>query len=143
MTRKRTSALLLVSVVLLRLAFPPYDLSLLVLVAWAPFLWAMRSARPREALLFGFAHGLGLGIVAHAWVVPAIIHHADVPAWQATVGLLAIAGSCGLRSALVGWGLVVATRARLPLPLTFPLLLVLTGIRTRGYSVKFTGEERA
>jgi len=42
-----------------------------------------------------------------------------------------------LRSAIESWFL----RATMPPPPPEPA--VLTGIRTRGYSVKFTGEERA
>ncbi|MCZ7525973.1 MAG: apolipoprotein N-acyltransferase [Acidimicrobiia bacterium] len=114
----------LVSGLLVGLAFPPFDLGPLVLVALVPLLWAWRDAGPRRAAWLGFLAGLGFFgvLLSWAWYLGAV---ALVPlvgimaaTWALTglgVGLL---GRVGVRSAWATaavWVLVEGLRGRWPL----------------------------
>src|SRR5689334_3278876 len=57
----------LVAGLLLGVAFPPYDVGALALVAVIPLLWAWRGATPRRAALYGFVFGLAFFGILLDW----------------------------------------------------------------------------
>jgi apolipoprotein N-acyltransferase len=111
----------LASALLIRLAFPPFDLGWLMLVAWLPFLWVVRRSSFRAAAAYGALHGFVLGVAAHHWVVPALVRHGQLPSWQACLALGAIALVCALRSAAVGAAVALSVGRGVPLWLSFPI----------------------
>lgn len=54
---------------LLSLAFPPAEIWPLAFVAVAPFLWLLRSARPRRGALLGFVYGVGFYGATLYWIL--------------------------------------------------------------------------
>ena len=54
---------------LLSLAFPPAEMWPLAFVAVAPFLWLLRSARPRRGALLGFVYGVGFYAATLYWIL--------------------------------------------------------------------------
>lgn len=115
------SAGTLASALLIRLAFPPFDLGWLMLGAWVPLLWVAQRVRWPVAAAHGALHGFVLGVAAHHWVVPALIEHGELPSWQALTALLAIALTCAMRSALVSAAVALSAARSLPLWLAFPI----------------------
>ncbi len=59
----------LASGLLLSLAFPPAEIWPLAFVAVAPFLWLLRSARPRRGALLGFVYGVGFYGATLYWIL--------------------------------------------------------------------------
>ena len=81
------------------MAFPPYDVGPLALVALTPLLWSWRTARPRHAALYGFVFGLAFfGIMLE---------------WSRYFGVVAIVPLvCAVAAYIAGTGAMVATLAR-------------------------------
>ncbi len=52
----------------LALAYPPFDLGPIALVALVPLLWAWRDATPRRAALYGFWFGIAFFGVLLSWI---------------------------------------------------------------------------
>lgn len=119
----RWVACALASATLIRLSFPPFDAGPLILLAWAPLLWAVTSVSWGTALGVGFFHGLVLGLSSHHWVVSAIVRNSDLSTFQGALALLAIAALCGLRSAAVSVAVSLSARRGVPLYLSFPVFL--------------------
>jgi apolipoprotein N-acyltransferase len=61
-------ALIVASAALGILAFPPFGWSALALIAWVPFLAALRDLRPSRALWLGYGHGVLLFGGTLAWL---------------------------------------------------------------------------
>src|SRR5215471_17874268 len=69
MIRLQQTALAAVSGVLLALAFPKGDVSLLAWIAFVPLLWIIREQTPKRAFISGWISGLGFYLCTVYWVV--------------------------------------------------------------------------
>jgi apolipoprotein N-acyltransferase len=109
---------------LLVLAFPPFDVGLLALVALVPLLWAWRDATPARAALYGFVFGVVFfgGLMYWLWyfgpfaIVPLV---AACAAYTALSGLLvgwfARIGVRGPWLVAAAWVVPETLRGRFPL----------------------------
>src|SRR5450631_2210510 len=110
----------LISALLVRLAMPAFDWAPLILVAWAPLIVVSARSAPTVALLLGSLHGLVLGLVAHAWLVPVLLRNFPIPIWGACLALFFVAALVAVRSAAVAYGVAVLRRSAVPVWLSFP-----------------------
>jgi apolipoprotein N-acyltransferase len=112
MNFSRTTRVLLAlgSGVALGLSFPNYNLSLLVWFAIGMLVLAAAGARPSEAPLYGFLHGLIFYPVCVPWVATVVREYGGLDPWSAAgfVGLIGLIG--GLISSLVSLGVALASR---------------------------------
>ncbi len=110
--------------VLLALAFPPFDLGLLALVALVPLLWAWRDTGPARAGALGFVAGLAFFGLLLSWVwyfgavaiFPLLIALAAY--WAAVGAIVGGLARLGLRSpwlVAAAWVVLEALRDRWPL----------------------------
>jgi apolipoprotein N-acyltransferase len=88
MNRIRHCALTLLSGVLLALAFPKINLSLLAWVAFVPLFWIIREKTPRQAFAHGWLAGMGFYLCTVYWVVETIGLYSNIPTLVAIVPLL-------------------------------------------------------
>lgn len=65
--------------VLLALAFPKVDFSILAWIAFVPLLWITRNRTPRQAFGCGFAAGMGFYLCTVYWVVHTIGLYSNIP----------------------------------------------------------------
>jgi len=109
--------------VLLALAFPPFDLELVAVVALVPLLWAWRGASPRRAALYGFVGGVAFfGVLVYWTFLFGPIAFAPFVLWLSVWWTLTGAAVGLLNSRKVAWGpaiaavwvLAEAARARWP-----------------------------
>ena len=114
----------LASGLLLALAFPPFDVGPLALVALVPLLWAWHDAGPGRAALYGFAAGIVFFGITLSWtsnvgLVAAIaltIAHAAY--WALAGAVVGGLGRLGIRAPWItaaAWVVVEAARGRFPL----------------------------
>ncbi|HVL40046.1 MAG TPA: hypothetical protein VM328_11705, partial [Fimbriimonadaceae bacterium] len=101
------------SAALVLLAFPPFNLGLLVFVALAPWLATLRDADAKSALKSSYAFGLTLGLGQMFFLMP------FVSRWTGSYGLglapwLLTAFAFGLYFLLAGWLMWRAWRAGRP-----------------------------
>jgi apolipoprotein N-acyltransferase len=112
MNFSRTTRVLLAlgSGVALGLSFPNYNLSLLVWFAIGMLVLAAAGARPFEAPLYGFLHGLVFYPVCVPWVATVVREYGGLDPWSAAgfVGLIGLIG--GLICSLVSLGVALASR---------------------------------
>jgi len=74
-------ALVLFSVALHALAFPPWNVTPVVWVALVPFLWTVGGASPGRGALLGLLWGMGSIWTVAAWVPPALTVYYEQPWW--------------------------------------------------------------
>lgn len=90
------------SAVLMLLAFPPANLGLIVIVALAPFLAALRKGSGKRALALGYLFGFIYMIAQMQWLQTLVIKWTSAPALAVLVWML-----CGFLGAwyfaLFGW----------------------------------------
>lgn len=79
MVRLTKCVLAVGSGVLLALAFPKVDYSLLAWVALVPLVWVIRGASPRHAFGYGWAAGMGFYLCTVYWVVHTIGLYSNIP----------------------------------------------------------------
>src|SRR5262245_24908809 len=79
MDRIRQGALSLLSGVLLALAFPKADLSLLAWVAFVPLFWITREKTPKQAFAYGWLAGMSFYLCTVYWVVQTIGLYSNIP----------------------------------------------------------------
>ena len=113
LAQARKALPIFVSAVLLSLAFPPANVSLLVLVALAPWLASLRDTDVRGAKRSGYLFGFLFFLFQMHWLVP------FVGAWTnsyalAVIPLVAAALAAGLFYSLVAWLVHRCWRARWP-----------------------------
>jgi len=96
--------------VALGLSFPNYNLSLLVWFAIGLLVLASAGARPVEAPLYGFLHGLVFYPVCVPWVATVVRQYGGLDVWSAAgfVGLIGLVG--GLICSMVSLGVALASR---------------------------------
>lgn len=97
------------------LAFPPWDLGWIAFVAWAPLLFAVGQARPREAAGLGYAAGLAFYLATIWWVVITMTTYGRMPLALSVAALLLLCGVLAGYTAVFAW-LLALGRARLRLP---------------------------
>jgi apolipoprotein N-acyltransferase len=85
--------------VLLALAFPKADYSLLAWVAFVPLVWSMRRESPARAFAYGWIAGMGFYLCTVYWVVHAISLYSNIPLLLA-VGLLLL--MCAILASYTG-----------------------------------------
>jgi apolipoprotein N-acyltransferase len=104
--------LALSSGVALGLSFPNYNLSLLVWFAIGLLVLASSGARPIEAPLYGFLHGLIFYPVCVPWVATVVRQYGGLDIWSAAgfVGLIGLIG--GLICSMVSLGVAPPAKAR-------------------------------
>ena len=88
MTRVTPFFLTFFSGVLLALAFPKINLSLLAWVAFVPLFWIIREKTPRQAFAHGWLAGMGFYLCTVYWVVETIGLYSNIPTLVAVVPLL-------------------------------------------------------
>ena len=88
MVRLQQPALAVASGVLLALAFPKGDISLLAWIALVPLLWLIREHPPRRAFLYGWISGMGFYFCTVYWVVHTIGLYSNIPPLAAVGPLL-------------------------------------------------------
>lgn len=88
MPRLKKISLAAASGVLLALAFPKVDLSLLAWVAFVPLLWIVREQPPRHAFVSGWIAGMGFYLCTVYWVVHTIGLYSNIPPLVAVGPLL-------------------------------------------------------
>jgi apolipoprotein N-acyltransferase len=120
----RRLAAAVASGLMLALAFPPWDLGPLALVALVPLLWAWRGATPWRAAGYGFVFGFTFFAVLMGWLVhfgtlPIILLPAACAAYTAFTGVLvAQFERLGVRSPWIAgaaWLALETLRGRWPL----------------------------
>ena len=77
----------LLSGVLLALAFPKIDVSVLAWFAFVPLLWIIQARTPRQAFLSGWLAGMGFYLCTVYWVVETIGLYSNIPTLIAIVPL--------------------------------------------------------
>ncbi len=109
---------------LLSLAYAPYDLGLIALVALIPLLWAWHDAGPRRAAVFGFAAGIAffgitLSWTSHVGLVAAIaLALAQAVYWAIAGAIIGGLGRLAIRAPWITaatWVVIEAARGRFPL----------------------------
>ncbi len=88
MLRLQQIALAVASGVLLALAFPKGDVSLLAWIAFVPLLWVMGEHTPRRAFTYGWISGMGFYLCTVYWVVHTIGFYSNIPPLVAVGPLL-------------------------------------------------------
>jgi apolipoprotein N-acyltransferase len=110
--------------VLLALAFPPFDRTLLLpiaLVPWVAALW--REESRLRALLSGAVLGIVFWCISVSWVFHVVTRFGGQPAWMGFVCVFLLALILAEWPALVGWAVVAAFRPGTALRLVaFPAL---------------------
>ncbi|MGH7964965.1 MAG: apolipoprotein N-acyltransferase [Candidatus Binatia bacterium] len=99
MLRLKSLALAAVSGVLLALAFPKVDYSLLAWVAFVPLLWVVRQQTPKQAFFSGWIAGLGFYFCTLYWLVHTIGLYSNVPPPVAVVLVFLV---CAILAAYTG-----------------------------------------
>jgi apolipoprotein N-acyltransferase len=108
-----TRALLaLASGVALALSFPDYNLSLLAWLSVGMLILASAGARPVEAPLYGFLHGLVFYPVCLPWIDTVMQQYGSVDPWSSAgiVGLIGFAG--GIIWSSFSWAITMTSRRR-------------------------------
>lgn len=114
----------LVSGVLLALAFPPWDLGPLAVIALIPLLWAWRGATSWRAAAYGFVFGFTFFAVLMDWLVhfgtlPIVLLPSACAAYTALTGVLVVRFErVGIRAPWItaaAWVILEALRGRWPL----------------------------
>lgn len=88
MNRIKHLTLALLSGVILALAFPKADVSLLAWIAFVPLLWLIREKTPKRAFIYGWIAGLGFYLCTVYWVVQTIGLYSNIPTLIAVGPLL-------------------------------------------------------
>jgi apolipoprotein N-acyltransferase len=88
MKRVTAFAISFLSGVILALAFPKVDLSVLAWVAFVPLFWIIRERTPKQAFVYGWFAGLGFYLCTVYWVVQTIGLYSNIPTLIAIVPLL-------------------------------------------------------
>lgn len=123
----------------LPLAFAPFDLWPLAILSLAGLFWLWRDASPREALLRGYAFGLGQFGVGVSWVYNSLHLFGEAIAPVAGLITLAFVALAAAFPAVAGWLAArlspPGSRARLflALPLAWLLLELVRGIFLGGF----------
>jgi apolipoprotein N-acyltransferase len=99
MKRVTPFALSFLSGVVLALAFPKADLSLLAWVAFVPLLWLIREKTSRQAFVHGWVAGMGFYLCTVYWVVQTIGLYSNIPTPVAVIPLLLM---CAILSSYTG-----------------------------------------
>ena len=79
MSRIKQLFVILMSGVLLALAFPKIDLSILAWVSFVPLLWIIHTKTPKQAFLFGWLAGMSFYLCTVYWVVQTIGLYSNIP----------------------------------------------------------------
>lgn len=87
MDRIKSLVLAFGSGMLLALAFPKINLSLLAWVAFVPFFWIIREKTPKQAFAYGWIAGMGFYLGTVYWVVQTIGLYSNIPTIIAVVPL--------------------------------------------------------
>lgn len=88
MDRIKSLALAFGSGMLLALAFPEVNFSLLAWVAFVPLLWLIREKTPKQAFIYGWIAGMGFYLCTVYWVVQTIGLYSNIPTIVAVGPLL-------------------------------------------------------
>jgi len=88
MDRVKPFVLAFASGVLLALAFPKIDFSLLAWVAFVPLLWLIQGKTPKRAFAYGWFAGMGFYLCTVYWVVETIGLYSNIPTLVAIAPLL-------------------------------------------------------
>src|SRR5262244_972102 len=124
MIRLQQTALAAVSGVLLALAFPKGDVSLLAWIAFVPLLWIIREQTPKRAFISGWISGLGFYLCTVYWVVHTIGFYSNIPPVVAVGPLLLMCTILAAYTGAFAAGLCFHQRSRGSLVLLGPLLWV-------------------
>ena len=73
---------------LLALAFPKWEISLLAWIAFVPLLWSARGETSRRAFFYGWVGGMAFYLASLYWVVPTIGNYSSIPTLLAVGPLL-------------------------------------------------------
>jgi apolipoprotein N-acyltransferase len=116
----------LLSAALLFLSVKPFGLWPLMWIALVPQMAvALDASTHRRAFLYGWLTGTLANAVAFSWMAWLLEHFGHMPPIEALPIMLLLVGYQGLAFALFSWGVRrLELRARLPLALTAPLLMV-------------------
>ncbi len=109
-TRLGPLALTLTSAVLVVLTVPPRNFWPLALIAFVPFLLAVREATPRQAFTWGWLLGLAINVGGYLWSAALISEFLSLPAWAGAGVMVFISAYQGLVFALWAWGSRLAVR---------------------------------
>jgi len=93
------TALAAASGIVLALAFPKVDLSLLAWVAFIPLLWIIGECTPKRAFTYGWISGMGFYLCTVYWVVHTIGLYSNIPPVLAVGPLLLM---CTILAAYTG-----------------------------------------
>jgi apolipoprotein N-acyltransferase len=88
MNRLKLFALAFSSGVILALAFPKINFSLLAWGAFIPLFWIIRDKTPRQAFAYGWVSGMGFYLCTVYWVVQTIGLYSNIPTPVAVIPLL-------------------------------------------------------
>lgn len=103
------------------LAFPPWDIYPLALLAVAGMVWLWHEATPRRAALLGLLFGLGHFLTGIYWVFISTHIYGGAPLWMGLLLTLLLSSYGAVHMALTGW---LATWKRLPSTWLWALLQV-------------------
>ncbi|HEV8718156.1 MAG TPA: apolipoprotein N-acyltransferase [Candidatus Binatia bacterium] len=124
MIRLQQSALAAASGVLLALAFPKGDVSLLAWVAFVPLLWIIKEHTPRRAFIYGWISGMGFYLCTVYWVVHTIGFYSNIPPLVAIGPLLLMCTILALYTGAFAAGLCFYRQRQRSIVLLGPLLWV-------------------
>ena len=111
--------------VALALSFPDYNLPLLAWVSVGMLVLASAGARPIEAPLYGFLHGLVFYPICVPWIDTVMQQYGDVDRWS-SAGIVAMIGLAGgVVCSIFSWAVAAASKRSIALACTLaPFLWV-------------------
>lgn len=99
MDRVTRVVLAFLSGLILALAFPKVDVSLLAWIAFVPLLWSIRDTTPKQAFVQGWIAGMGFYLCTMYWVVQTIGLYSNIPTVVAILPLLTM---CAILASYTG-----------------------------------------
>jgi len=114
----------IVSGLLLAVAFPKWDHSYLLPVALLPFFWALRKQSRKAAFWLGMMHGLAFYLVLLSWIMHVTHVFGKLPLPLAFGALFLLAGYLSLYRGVFAWGVAWAQERELSLLWFAPALWV-------------------
>ena len=103
----------LASALLVNLAFPPFNLGLLVLCALVPWLMSLQEVDGKAGFRSGWTFGFLMMLVQFFWIFSFVNRWVQNPV-LATVPYLAASAAAGLYFGMIGWLVTLAWRLKTP-----------------------------
>ncbi|MGO9603201.1 MAG: apolipoprotein N-acyltransferase [Candidatus Binataceae bacterium] len=123
--------------VILALAFPPYEFSLLAWLAFVPMLYAIEGCRPLKVLLIAWLQEFVFSATSGSWALSTLHEYAHLPTMTSVIEFLVL---CLIHAAFGGCATALAdfVRRRLSVPLALALPVTWTAGEWMRVNLPFT-----